>query len=73
MLKAGEVYENSVRGERAVIRVGTDTTGGEQVVADLYVQPGGAVMGERFHSGMEVRFTPSAAVGSEFRLARREL
>jgi len=70
MLKAGEVYENSVRGERAVIRVGTDTTGGEQLVADLYVQPGGAVMGERFHPGMEVRFTLlRGQVG--FRLAGR--
>ena len=46
MLRAGEVYENPVTGERAVIRIGTDITGGELLVVDLYVQPGGAVMGE---------------------------
>ena len=57
MLKAGEVYLNPVTGERAVIRIGTDTTGGERLVIDLYVQPGGAVMGEHFHPGMEERFT----------------
>ena len=57
MLKAGEVYENPVTGERAVIRIGTDTTGGERLVVDLYVQPGGAVMGEHFHPRMEERFT----------------
>jgi quercetin dioxygenase-like cupin family protein len=57
MLKAGEVYENPVTGERAVIRIGTDVTGGELLVVDLYVQPGGAVMGEHLHPGMEERFT----------------
>ena len=70
MLKAGEVYENPVTGERAVIRIGTDTTGGERLVVDLYVQPGGAVMGEHFHPGMEERFTMlHGQVG--FRLAGR--
>jgi len=39
------VYVNPVTGERAVIRIGTDTTGGERLVVDLYVQPDGAVMG----------------------------
>ena len=57
MLKAGEVYENPVTGERAVIRIGTDTTGGERLVVDLYVQARGAVMGEHFHPKMEERFT----------------
>jgi quercetin dioxygenase-like cupin family protein len=57
MLKAGEVYVNPVTGERAVIRIGTDTTGGERLVVDLYVQPDGAVMGEHIHPGMEERFT----------------
>lgn len=70
MLKAGEVYENPVTGERAVIRIGTDTTGGERLVVDLYVQPGNAVMGEHFHPGMEERFTVlRGQVG--FRLAGR--
>lgn len=57
MLKAGEVYENPVTGERAVIRIGTDITGDERLVVDLYIQPGGAVMGEHFHPVMEERFT----------------
>ena len=70
MLKAGEVYENPVTGERAVIRVGTDTTGGEWLVVDLHVRPGGAVMGEHLHPGMEERFTVlRGRVG--FRLAGR--
>jgi quercetin dioxygenase-like cupin family protein len=70
MLKAGEVYENPVTGERAVIRIGTDTTGGERLVVDLYIRPGGAVMGEHFHPGMEERFTVlRGQVG--FRLAGR--
>jgi hypothetical protein len=29
MSRAGEVYENPVTGERAVVRVGTEETGGE--------------------------------------------
>ncbi len=70
MLKAGEVYVNPVTGERAVIRIGTDTTGGERLVADLYVQPDGAVMGEHIHPGMEERFTVlQGRVG--FRIGRR--
>ena len=57
MLKTGEVHENPVTGERGVIRTGTDTTGGQLLVVDLYVKPGGAVMGEHLHPGMEERFT----------------
>jgi quercetin dioxygenase-like cupin family protein len=57
MVKVGEVYENPVTGERAVIRIGTDSTRGERLVVDLYVQPGGAVMGEHSHPAMEERFT----------------
>jgi len=70
MLKAGEVYENPVTGERAIIRIGTDTTGSERLVVDLYIQPGGAVMGEHFHPAIEERFTLlRGQVG--FRLAGR--
>ena len=70
-MKADEVYENPVTGERAVIWIGTDTTGGERLVVDLYVQAGGAVMGEHFHPRMEERFTVlRGQVG--FRLAGRK-
>ena len=56
MFKAGEVYLNPVTGERAVIRIGTDMTGGERMVVDVYAQPGGRVMGEHIHPEMEERF-----------------
>jgi quercetin dioxygenase-like cupin family protein len=70
MLKAGEVYLNPVTGERAVIRIGTDVTGGELMVVDVYIQPGGRVMGEHFHPNMEERFM--VLMGKvEFRLAGR--
>jgi hypothetical protein len=52
MLKAGDVLENPVTGERAVVRVGNEESGGELLVADLYVMPGGAVMGEHYHPAM---------------------
>jgi quercetin dioxygenase-like cupin family protein len=56
-MKAGEVYENPVTGERVVIRVGTEECGGELLVADLYVKPDGASMGEHVHPGIEEGFT----------------
>ena len=40
MSRAGEVYENPVTGERAVVRVGTEETGGELSISDLYISPG---------------------------------
>jgi quercetin dioxygenase-like cupin family protein len=57
MLKAGDVLENPVTGERAVVRVGSAESGGELLVADLHVRPGGAVMGEHLHPTMEESFT----------------
>ena len=56
MFKTGEVYLNPVTGERAVIRIGTGITGGERMVVDVYIQPGGRVMGEHIHPEMEERF-----------------
>jgi quercetin dioxygenase-like cupin family protein len=57
MLKAGDVLENPVTGERAVVRVGTTESSGELLVADLFVRPGGAVMGEHIHPTIEESFT----------------
>src|SRR5262245_53145092 len=57
MSKAGDVTENPVTGERVEIRIGTDETAGALLVADRYVRPGGAVMGEHVHSAIEERFT----------------
>lgn len=57
MSKAGDVFENPVTGERAVIRIGTEESRGELLIADLTIRPGGAVMGEHVHSAIEERFT----------------
>lgn len=71
MSKAGDVYENPVTGERVVVRVGSEESGGELAIADLYVSPGGAVAGEHFHPGIEEVFTVVAgSVG--FRVDGRE-
>ena len=71
MLRCGEVYENPVSGERAVIRVGTDETAGERLVVDLYVRPGGRLPAEHYHPAMFERFSVvRGRVG--FRLNGRE-
>jgi quercetin dioxygenase-like cupin family protein len=71
MSKAGDVVENPVTGERGVVRIGTEQTGGELLVVDLYIRPGGAVMGEHTHSAIEERFTVlRGQIG--FRLSGRE-
>jgi hypothetical protein len=46
MFQAGDVAENPVTGEKAVIRIGTEQTCGALLVADLYIRRSGAVMGE---------------------------
>ncbi len=55
MSKAGDVIENPVTGERAVIRIGTEESGGEFLLVDLFVSPGGAVIGEHVHPARPVR------------------
>ena len=57
MSRAGDVIENPITGERAVVRVGTEDSGGQAVVPDLYVLPGGAVAGEHVHPSIEEWFT----------------
>jgi mannose-6-phosphate isomerase-like protein (cupin superfamily) len=71
MSRAGDVFENPVTGERVVVRVGTEESGGDLLVADLYVRPGGAVAGEHVHTRIEEWFTVRRGrVG--FRLDGRE-
>lgn len=71
MSRAGDVLENPKTGERAVARVGTEDSGGELLVADVYVRPGGAVAAEHVHPIIEERFTViSGRVG--FRIDGRE-
>jgi quercetin dioxygenase-like cupin family protein len=57
MSRAGDVIENPVTGERVVVRVGTEDSGGELLVVDGYVKPGGAVTGEHVHPAIEEYFT----------------
>jgi mannose-6-phosphate isomerase-like protein (cupin superfamily) len=57
MFKRGEVYDNPVTGERVIIRLGTQETGGERLVADIYVRPGGAVAVEHIHPTIDETFT----------------
>lgn len=57
MFKRGEVYENPVTGERAVVRVGTAETNGARLVADLYLRPGARVSAPHYHPGIHERFT----------------
>jgi quercetin dioxygenase-like cupin family protein len=71
MSKAGDVAENPVTGERVVVRVGTEDSGGGLLVAELFVRPGGAVAGEHVHPVIHERFTVlEGRVG--FRLDGRE-
>lgn len=51
-----DVYENPVTGERAVIRAKAEAATGDRLIADLYIRPGGAVVGEHFHPNLEERF-----------------
>src|SRR5262245_14343022 len=57
MTTTGDVIENPVTGERAVVRIGTVETAGAYGVIDLYVRPRGAVVGEHWHPAMDERFT----------------
>lgn len=57
MSKAGDVLENPLTGERLVARVGTEHSGDNRVEADLYVKPGGALVGEHVHPEIEESFT----------------
>jgi quercetin dioxygenase-like cupin family protein len=71
MAKTGDVYENLVTGERAIVREGSEDTGDQYALFDLYVRPGGAVSGEHIHSYLRERFQViSGQVG--FRLDGRE-
>jgi quercetin dioxygenase-like cupin family protein len=55
-MRAGEIYENRVQGDRAIVREGSEDTGGERLVVDLYIRPGGAVAGKHVHSYITERF-----------------
>ncbi len=56
MSRRGDVFTNPVTGERVVVRHGTEDGPGT-MAADMYVQPGGAVVGAHVHPAITERFT----------------
>lgn len=56
-MRAGEVYENRVQGDRFVVQKGSQDPGGDRLVGDLYIRPGGAVAAKHVHSYITERFT----------------
>ncbi len=71
-MPAGEVIDNPISGERIVIRTGADETGGELLVFDLFLPPGGHVPAGHVHPAQEERFTVVAG-RMRFRLGRRTI
>jgi mannose-6-phosphate isomerase-like protein (cupin superfamily) len=70
--KAGDVFENPVTGERAVVRLGSEDSDEDRAIVDLDVRPGGAVAGEHVHPVTEESFTvEQGQVG--FRIDGREV
>jgi mannose-6-phosphate isomerase-like protein (cupin superfamily) len=57
MSRCGDVYENWVTGEYAVILRGTEDRGDGPGIAHLRVRPGGAVVGEHIHPHIVESFT----------------
>jgi mannose-6-phosphate isomerase-like protein (cupin superfamily) len=57
MTRAGDWYENVRTRELAQLLVAPEDTGGARLEAELYLQPGGAVVGEHVHDRLHERFT----------------
>lgn len=56
MAKRGDLLVNRVTGERVVVLRGDEDGGGAAVISHLTISPGGAVVGEHFHPGIDERF-----------------
>lgn len=56
MIRTGSVLDNPVTGERLIFRRSAADTGGELVVVECIVQPGGAVAAAHVHPRQEERF-----------------
>ncbi|MBQ6642029.1 MAG: cupin domain-containing protein [Saccharopolyspora sp.] len=56
VVRSKEVYDNPVCGERVVIRRGNDEGDGSVLIWDLYLEPGGTVVGEHYHPTADERF-----------------
>jgi mannose-6-phosphate isomerase-like protein (cupin superfamily) len=72
MIRAGDIIENAITGERIVFRKTSRETGGEAVVIETYVQPNGFVAAAHVHPSQEERFEiVRGSVG--FRIGRKKL
>lgn len=72
MIRAGDVLENPVTGERLVFRKTSRETGGEAVVVEAFVKPNGFVAAAHVHPNQEERFQVlTGSVG--FRVGREKL
>ena len=56
MSRYGDLYENTVTGERAVVLRGEEDGAGESALVHLAVKPRGAVAGEHVHPRFQERF-----------------
>jgi quercetin dioxygenase-like cupin family protein len=56
MAHTGEEFENPISGERSVVRLGSDDTDGEAVVADLFLRPGAGGPREHVHRYLHETF-----------------
>jgi len=65
MSRAGQCIENPATGERVVVRVGTEDTPDDRMVAELFLRPGGRVSTAHVHPTVEERFT---AISGQFGL-----
>ena len=57
MVRRGQVLINPASGERAVVREGTDENGGQRLVVDLHLRPGGGMTGRHYHPSIHEKFT----------------
>jgi mannose-6-phosphate isomerase-like protein (cupin superfamily) len=72
MIHAGDMLENPITGERLLFRKTSSDTGGEAIVLETFVKPGGFVAAAHVHPHQEERFEIlGGSVG--FRLGREEL
>ena len=56
MIRAGDMIENPVTGERILFRKTSRETNGEMVLIETWVQPGGTVAAAHVHPSQEERF-----------------
>ena len=57
MAPAGDWYQNVKTKELAQLTVSPEETGGRRLEAEVWLQPGAAVMGEHVHDHLRERFT----------------